>query len=209
MPNRRQHIIDRAAEVVHRKGFHSTTIDDVLAAAGVGKGNFYHYFRSKDELGLAIIENIGKTLQAPEIEEMFSHDRQPLERLRAYADHVYARRTEVNHGDPLANLAAELGNVEPFRDRLRRVQSHNLGRLEATIAELALENGVEVDARMLAMAYAAQLDGLCVQFKVTGDAPALRAGLDHAVDTVRAYVAAARQEAAPTTARTQPISAPQ
>ena len=58
MANRRQHIIELAADVVYRQGFKGTSVENVLEIAGVGKGNFYHYFRSKDELGVAIINEI-------------------------------------------------------------------------------------------------------------------------------------------------------
>ena len=62
MGNRRQHIIELAAQVVYRQGFKGTSVENVLEIAGVGKGNFYHYFRSKDELGIAIIGEMEKWL---------------------------------------------------------------------------------------------------------------------------------------------------
>ena len=47
--------MERAAELFAERGIAATTVDEVLAAAGAGKGQFYHYFRSRDELAAAAV----------------------------------------------------------------------------------------------------------------------------------------------------------
>ena len=47
--------MERAAELFAERGIAATTVDDVLAAAGAGKGQFYHYFRGRDELAAAAV----------------------------------------------------------------------------------------------------------------------------------------------------------
>ncbi len=51
----RERIVERAAELFAERGIAATTVDNVLAAAGAGKGQFYHYFRSRDELAAAAV----------------------------------------------------------------------------------------------------------------------------------------------------------
>jgi TetR/AcrR family transcriptional regulator, transcriptional repressor for nem operon len=51
----RERIVERAAELFAERGIAATTVDDVLAAAGAGKGQFYHYFRGRDELAAAAV----------------------------------------------------------------------------------------------------------------------------------------------------------
>ncbi len=46
----REKIIDTAWELFHEKGFSETTINDIIREAGISKGTFYYYFRSKDNL---------------------------------------------------------------------------------------------------------------------------------------------------------------
>jgi len=47
--------VQRAAELFAERGIAATTVDEVLAAAGAGKGQFYHYFRGRDELAAAAV----------------------------------------------------------------------------------------------------------------------------------------------------------
>ena len=46
----REKIIDTSWELFRRKGFGETTINDIIREAGISKGTFYYYFRSKDNL---------------------------------------------------------------------------------------------------------------------------------------------------------------
>ena len=51
----RERIIERAADLFAERGIAATSVDEVLAAAKAGKGQFYHYFRSRDELAAAAV----------------------------------------------------------------------------------------------------------------------------------------------------------
>jgi AcrR family transcriptional regulator len=51
----RERIVERAAELFAQRGIAGTSVDEVLAAAGAGKGQFYHYFRGRDELAAAAV----------------------------------------------------------------------------------------------------------------------------------------------------------
>ena len=46
----RERIVERAAELFAERGVAATSLDEVLAAAGAGKSQLYHYFRGRDEL---------------------------------------------------------------------------------------------------------------------------------------------------------------
>jgi AcrR family transcriptional regulator len=53
---RRNQLLDSALFCFAQKGFEATTIDDIVKQAGVSKGAVYHYFKSKDEIYLELIE---------------------------------------------------------------------------------------------------------------------------------------------------------
>ncbi len=53
--NIRQHILDTAKPIILGKGFVAVGLNEVLQAADVPKGSFYHYFKSKELFGEALI----------------------------------------------------------------------------------------------------------------------------------------------------------
>src|SRR4051794_7816698 len=58
MNSRKRHVILSAQHLFIKKGFLSTSIQDILDEAGISKGTFYNYFSSKNECLLAILENV-------------------------------------------------------------------------------------------------------------------------------------------------------
>ena len=53
----RQHLLEAAAIVFGRKGFHGATLDEVASLAGFTKGAVYSNFKSKDDLFLALLHD--------------------------------------------------------------------------------------------------------------------------------------------------------
>jgi TetR/AcrR family transcriptional regulator, transcriptional repressor for nem operon len=55
--NTRQHILETGLGIFAGKGFASVGLNELLKAAGVPKGSFYHYFESKEQYGQALLED--------------------------------------------------------------------------------------------------------------------------------------------------------
>ena len=53
----RQHIIDTARDIILGKGFSAVGLNEILTTASVPKGSFYHYFKSKEQFGTAMLED--------------------------------------------------------------------------------------------------------------------------------------------------------
>src|SRR6266550_1656592 len=121
----RDQILDAAARLIHLQGYHCTTLDDVLRDSGVGKGNFYYYFKSKEDLGYAILDQIIGSFLERTLEPCFSDPEvQALAQIRCFLDRLLdvQRASNCVGGCPLGNLAAELSDVhEGFRARLASV----------------------------------------------------------------------------------------
>ncbi|MFT8321282.1 MAG: TetR/AcrR family transcriptional regulator [Bacillus sp. (in: firmicutes)] len=58
MNNRKKHVLNKAHELFIEKGFHATSIQEILDRSGISKGTFYNYFTSKNELLISIFQNI-------------------------------------------------------------------------------------------------------------------------------------------------------
>ena len=61
--NTRDKLIATSIQIMAVKGFNNTGIAEILTQVNVPKGSFYHYFKSKDELGFAIIDQYGQQLR--------------------------------------------------------------------------------------------------------------------------------------------------
>lgn len=61
---RRSQILDRAAPVFASRGYHGASVSDLVTAAGVARGTFYLYFSSKDEIFLALLDDLLRHLRA-------------------------------------------------------------------------------------------------------------------------------------------------
>lgn len=57
-------LLEAARDVIRAKGYTAATVDDICTAAGVTKGSFFHHFSSKEQLGVAAIEQFSEMAEA-------------------------------------------------------------------------------------------------------------------------------------------------
>src|SRR5258707_13102645 len=118
----RDQILNAAARLIHVQGYQSTSLDDVLRESGVGKGNFYYYFKSKEDLGYAIIDRITQAFVERSLGPAFADtDADPVTQIHGFLDRVLEaqRLRKCVGGCVMGNLASELSDVhEGFRQRL-------------------------------------------------------------------------------------------
>ena len=81
---RRRQLLDVALEAFAARGFHGTSMDDVAEAAGVTKPVLYQHFRSKRELYLELLEDVGASCSTP------SPRRRPQPRARQQVEAGFA-----------------------------------------------------------------------------------------------------------------------
>ena len=171
----RDQILNAAARLIHVQGYQSTSLDDVLRESGVGKGNFYYYFKSKEDLGYAIIDRITQAFVERSLGPAFADtDADPVTQIHAFLDRVLEaqRLRKCVGGCVMGNLASELSDVhEGFRQRLASI--FDLWRVH--LAE-AVSRGqargrlrADVDASRVAQFLVAGLEGSILLSKVTKD----------------------------------------
>lgn len=111
-------------ELLTERGFQITGIDEVLKRVGVPKGSFYHYFKSKDHFGHAVIDNY-EAYYAKKMDLIFDDASQsPLQRLVNFT--VNAKngmlKFDFKRGCLIGNLGQELAALDTqFRERLEGV----------------------------------------------------------------------------------------
>jgi len=171
----REAVLEAATRLMHVRGYQNTSLDDVLRESGVGKGNFYHHFRSKEDLGYAILDQIIALFLEKTLEPCFSGADVPrLAQIRCFLDRVLdaQRQRKCVGGCAMGNLASELSDVhEGFRARLASVFTAWRVRLTVALRE-AQERGEVVAAcepESIGHFLVAGLEGAILLSKVSKD----------------------------------------
>lgn len=109
----RKAIVEAAANLIHKRGFMNTSLDEVIGQIGLTKGAFFHHFSNKKELGFAIIDYWHQSLYDKWIIPLESSD-DPLRDFYEVPRKIYVEYTleDISKGCPLANLATELSPLD-------------------------------------------------------------------------------------------------
>jgi len=106
----RLNILQKAFELIYQKGYQTTSVDEIIATTQVTKGAFYYHFKTKDEMGLAILNE----LMIPNFKNNFI---QPFQTEGNHLDTIYnllhyllmeSEDLKVEYGCPASNFTQEM-----------------------------------------------------------------------------------------------------
>lgn len=136
------------------RGYHATGVQDILSAAAVPRGSFYHHFSTKEDFALQLIDAYGAGVHR--LMETTLHDtrRPPLERVREFFAGVgEAYRSEGYLGCFLGALGQELaGAGEPFRRKIEGCLAFITDGLSACFEEARARGDLAQGANAVQMA---------------------------------------------------------
>jgi TetR/AcrR family transcriptional regulator, transcriptional repressor for nem operon len=104
----RKKLLQAAFEEIYRRGFQASSLETILAAAGVTKGALYHHFQDKAALGYAVVDEVVKGLLLERWLTLLEPSQaDPLTALQSTLKRRLASLTseEIELGCPLNNLA--------------------------------------------------------------------------------------------------------
>lgn len=190
----RARIIEAASELMHVKSVASTTLDEVMAASGTGKSQFYQHFSDKEALVRDVVN-----LRASEVLE---RERRYLQRLDSFRGlerwrDAVVQRVALRHGAfgcQLGSLASELADQDEDARIALAQQFANWEELLAAGLARMRRKGVlraEADPAVLATSIMAALQGGYLLAQVTHGAAPMEVALDMALDRVRTHAAEA------------------
>lgn len=177
----RQRLLDAANELMWTQSFGAVSVDDICARAGVNKGSFYHFFPSKVDLAVAAVEWYWQQMR-PKLDQIFSPQRTPIERLEALCDGIYESQREKQRitgkvcGCPYGSLGAEQSTLE---EAIRRKATEVFDRMERYL-EATLRDGIREgviapgDPVTLARAVHALVEGILLEAKLQNDLSVIR-----------------------------------
>lgn len=179
----RQRLIETAATLFYRRGIQRTSIDEVVAEAGLTKPTLYRHFRSKDELVVAVVE-FRSMNWVRAIEERVAAARTPKRRLMAVFDFLEEFIGARNfRGCALVNASVEVLNPS---DAGRKIASRNKQQNRERLEQLARDAGLP-KPQALASALSLLFEGAIVQGYVESDPTAGREARRAAEQLIRLH----------------------
>ena len=184
----RDRLVHTAMKLFWEKGYGSTSVADVLHAAGVNSGSLYHFFPGKQDLLLAVLdayrEGIGAMLLAPAWEGVDD----PIERIFAllarYRQGIV--ETDCTYGCPIGSLALELHEPDP---QVRQLLAANFdawtGAVEQCLNDAGSRLPAKLDRHALAEFILTTMEGGVMQSRTYRDV----AYFDRAVAQLRQHFA--------------------
>lgn len=103
-------ILQKAFELIYEKGYQTTSIDDIIATTQVTKGAFYYHFKTKDEMGLAIINEILKPTLTNSFISPLKKEKNPIDAIYSLMENLLMKNEflKVEYGCPAANFTQEM-----------------------------------------------------------------------------------------------------
>lgn len=157
----REQILQAALTCFSGKGYHRTTMDDIVKESGLSKGALYWHFKSKQELFIALIDWFMAEF-SEEISQAWTDEMSATDKIRAIVQ-VFLDETEQLI--PFFKITLDFWAQTPENERLQRIFWTWLKRYQRQIAQV-IEAGIAsgefrpVNAEQAALALVALLDGV-------------------------------------------------
>jgi len=158
----RDRLIEAARDLFLRQGYNATGIAQILQAADARSGSLYHFFPTKEDLLLAVLQwyrnNIWSALLGP----IFDRVSDPIERIFALLDgyRQMLLMTEFTHGCPIGNLAIEVcESIPAAREIINENFSNWQTAVQQCIDEASGRMPDDVDTKQLATFVLTTMEG--------------------------------------------------
>ena len=167
-------LLEAALSAIRAKGYSATTVDDICAVAGISKGAFFYYFRSKEELAVAAADYWGEVTSRLFASAAYRTLTQPPDRLLAYVDF---RKAIMQGKLPeftclVGTMVQEVYDTHPaIREACDNSISVHAATLESDIAEVMRMRGIknaEWSPKSLALYIQAVIQGAFILAKAKG-----------------------------------------
>lgn len=108
----RQHIVEIANQLFYQRGYNQTSFTDIAEAAEIPRGNFYYYFKSKDEILDAVVELRLQGIRTM-LAEWDATIAAPRDRLKRFVQILLNSEQDIlRYGCPLGSLTVELSKTQ-------------------------------------------------------------------------------------------------
>ena len=135
---KRAELIRIGVAILTEKGFYNTSLDEIVKIAGVPKGSFYYYFKSKDIYTIAVIQTYSDYFNRKLDKHLSNLEQSPLNRIRSWTEDACEglAKYDFKRGCLVGNLGQELATLdENYRVALRDVLDSWCKKIEGCLDE--------------------------------------------------------------------------
>jgi TetR/AcrR family transcriptional repressor of nem operon len=165
LPETKRKLVDAGVTLMRARGFNATSVDEICSAAGVTKGGFFHYFKSKEELARTALERFREGKAQDFAAAPFRKLADPLDRIFGRLDFVKAStggKSGLTKGCLIGVFAQELSFTNPeLRRASREAFLRTADDLEKDLAEAKALHapGADFDPKKLSLFYVSIIQG--------------------------------------------------
>lgn len=178
----RERLIETAAELWYSRSYASVGVSEICERANVRKGSFYHFFASKQELALAVVDHYWQRSREEIVEPTLASGLAPLEKLLRLLEAQYVVQRSLKeargamYGCPFGNLAIEMSTQdEALRERLRDLFDQMARVIQSILDEaVAAEDIAPADTRETARSIGAYIEGAILLAKTANEPELMR-----------------------------------
>lgn len=167
----RERLVQTAAELFWSRGYAQTGVSSIMKHARATSGSFYHFFPTKDDLLLAVLEAAGEQLETEVLDRAESASPDLAGRI-AVVIRVYRERTSPTtpgFGFPIGRLVGELGPDHiAARRRVDETLENLVSRVAGWLAESSGSRLNETDRRKFAEFVVSAIEGAAVVASARG-----------------------------------------
>jgi TetR/AcrR family transcriptional repressor of nem operon len=184
LPETKRKLVDAGVKLMRAHGFNATTVDDICAEAGVTKGGFFHYFKSKQEIAKAAVARFQEGKIRDFQNAPFRKLADPLDRVFGrleFAKEAAGGQERLTKGCLIGMFAQELSFTNPeLRDVCKDLFARVAQDFETDLAEAKALHAPKAafDPKNLAMMYVSIVQGSLMLAKASGNNDVLLGNLD-------------------------------
>lgn len=184
LPETKRKLVDAGVKLMRARGYSATTVDDICANAGVTKGGFFHYFKSKDDVAHAALTYFHEGKVRDYEAAPFRKLADPLDRVFGRLDYVeesVGGKGRVTKGCLIGMFAQELAFTNPeIRDICQNFFSRIVGDFAQDLAEAKSVHApaAKFDPKAAAQFYLALVQGSLMLAKIAGGNEVLRSNIE-------------------------------
>lgn len=154
--DKREMVLAKGAQVMTRRGYHGTGVLEIVQAAGIPKGSFYHYFASKEDFALQALEH----LYTPRLERyqaaLSRSALSPRERILGYYAELvahFARQENPEYHCFIGSLSFEMAELsQPIGRQVESILQRSVALLAGCLEQARAQAEIPTDTDCQALA---------------------------------------------------------